>query len=234
MRLPPARRFAIIAAIGVMLSLHHASAHGQSLFNNRASAGPGRSSATSTAGSLFSSNIGFPQPATANATQGATGSFVGRSNRGFVGSRASSQSSSSGGETGNPDRRSAGSRTATGARGGGVGSERAPTPSLADGQREASSGVRRTPIVFRHRIAFEFPAKQATAITGQLTKQLANLADRYPDFAQIKVFVEPDGLVKLQGQVPSDDTSKLAAIIAGLEPGVRGVQNELEVAGDRD
>ena len=233
MRLPTTYRFAILAAMGVAMWLHHPRVRAQSLFNNRASAGQGQTSATGTTGSLFG-NIGFPQPGNANATQGAGGSFVGRSNRGFVGSRASSTSSTSGGETNSTAPRPTRSRIAVGARGDGLAGTREATPASADGQREPSSGVRRTRIIPRLRIAFEFPATQASAITGQLTKQLENLAARYPDFAQIKVFAEPDGAVKLQGHVPSADARKLAAIIVGLEPGVRSVQNELAVAGDAD
>lgn len=232
MRLPTACRFAIMAATGVVLSLQHSCVHAQSLFNNRTSAG--QRSATSTTGSLFPRNTGFPQPASANATPGASGSFVGRSNRGFVGSRVSSQSSTSRGESDNAVRRSFGSRSATGLRGDGVAARGESTPPREGGQRDASSGVRRARIIPRHRIAFEFPAKPAAAITGQLTTQLAKLADRYPDFAHITALVEANGRVKLQGHVPSDDIRKLAAIIVGLEPGVRGVQNELAVEDDRE
>lgn len=228
MRRPTACRFAIFAAVGVALWMQHPCAWAQSLFNNPARAGQGQATGTSTTGSLFGS-IGFPQPV--NATQGAAGSFVGRSNRGFVGSRASSQSSSSGGETG---ARPGGSQRAAGARGDGSVNARASTPSSEDGQRQESGGARRARIIPRHRIAFEFPARQESAITGFLTTQLSNLAERYPDFAQIKVRVEAEGVVKLQGHVPSEHTRKLAAIIAGLEPGVRSVQNELTVAGDPD
>ncbi|MDA1052664.1 MAG: BON domain-containing protein [Planctomycetota bacterium] len=229
MRLPAAGRYAIVAAMSVALLMLHASANAQSLFNTRGSSGQTQASVTSTAASPFGS-IGFPRPASANNTQGAGGAFVGRSNRGFVGGRAASQSSASGGGDGNANRGAAGSRS------GGEGVvERAAVPPSADRQLESSiNSARRTRIIPRHRIAFEFPAKQAAAINGELTRQLANLAARYPDFAHIEVQVEPDGIVKLQGQVPSDDTRKLAEIIIGLEPGVRGVQNKLVLDSDGD
>jgi hypothetical protein len=177
---------------------------------------------------MFPSNIGFSPSTNTNATPGAGGAFVGRSNREFVGGREASQSVSGVGENSNANRRAAGSQDR-----GAAAVERAAVPPGADSQREATSnGIRRRQIVPRHRIAFAFPAKRPDAITGELSSQLANLAARYPDFSHITVLLEPDGLVKLQGQVPSDDTRRLAAIIVGLEPGVRSVQNELAVADD--
>lgn len=206
--------------------LYSSSATAQSLFSQRASASQAQSPSASTKGSLFSSNIGFPRSANATSAQGQGGSFIGRSNRGFVGAPASSPSSSPSGDLGDANRRSSNSRSA------GNTDAQTETPFSAEQQRETGTRSRRTRIIPRHRIAFDFPAKQATAITDQLTMQLANLSERYPNFAHIKVLVESNGLVKLLGEVPTDSTRKLAAIIVGLEPGVRSVQNELKVAGD--
>lgn len=225
MRLTTACGPAILAAAGFALSVHASCAHAQGLFGSRGSAGQNQPSATSPAGSLFSRNIGFPSSANTNQVPGSGRSFVGRSNQRFVGGGALSQSTSSGSDSANTNRRAAPRRVAAG--------EGTSTPVSREGAA-VSNGVRRKPIIPRHRIAFEFPAKAATAISGQLNSQLQKLAATKPEFAGIKVQVEPLGRVKLTGQVPSDDIRKLAAIMVRLEPGVRKVQNELAVAANRD
>ena len=218
---------ALIAATGFALAMQSSCAKAQSLFNNRASSGQGQT--TTTTGSLFSRNTGFAPAANATGAQGAASAFVGRSNRGFVGSRTASQSSASGADVGDASRRATAPRRA-----GSAVTERAETTPAASQQREAAgTRGRRRPIVPRHRIAFGFAPKQATAISSQLTTQLAKLSETNSDFANIQVQVEPGGRVKLQGQVPSNNTRKLVAILVRLEPGVRQVENELSVAAER-
>ena len=107
-------------------------------------------------------------------------------------------------------------------------------PQSTSRQQGALSGrSRRTSIVPRHRIAFEFPARRATEIRSRLQTQLDNLTTMNPDFARITLQVDAKGRVNLQGQVPSEATRKLAAILVRLEPGVRDVHNELSVEAER-
>lgn len=216
--------FASVVAATVALALQHACVQAQGLFNNQAAGGRTQTSATSTTGSLFSGNVGVQRSANAAASRRAGGSFVGRSNQGFVGGGTGSQSSTDGER----------SNTARGAE-----PARRLVRPATDGQAEASSaGGRRgtdggrgrpTKIVPRQRIAFPFVPRDATAISAELEKQLANLAARNADFAQVRVSVDAAGRVELRGQVPSENTRKLAALLIRLEPGVRAVHNELSV-----
>lgn len=220
MRRSTAGRFAVILALlGTAVSVPGSLAHAQSLFGNNAARGRNQPSATV---SNFS-RIGIPQPP--GAREGQSGGFIGRSNRGFVGNRAASQS---GGE-GNTVRGSAQPRRSVNT------AQNASPPARVSGPRETLPGTaRRRTIVPRHRIAFEFAAREATEISGTLQQQLENLAARNPAFARINVDVDSAGRVILQGQVPSENTRKLAAIMVRLEPGVRAVQNELAIEADHD
>lgn len=222
-------RVSIIAAAGFALSMHPSAAPAQSLFSSRGGSGQSQASGASSTGSLFSRNIGFPSGANANQTQAAGNAFVGRSNRGFVGAGGSGQSSSSNAEYSSSSRAPATRRAAvTVAEGNGT------TPLTGREGNVVTGQTQRKPIVPRHRIAFEFPVREKSAIGEHLRTQLARLAVRNPAFATIQIQVEPDGQVRLQGRVPSEDARKLAAILVGFEPGVRGVRNELVVESNRD
>jgi hypothetical protein len=222
-------RVSIFAAAGFALSMLPTAAPAQSLFSSRGGSGQNQSSGSTSTGSLFSRNTGFPSGANANQTQSAGNAFVGRSNRGFVGGGGTGQSSSSNAEFGGASRSPATRRAAAGAAEG-----NGSTP-LTGREGNVAPGLgQRKPIVPRHRIAFAYPAREKSAIGEHLRTQLAKLAVRNPAFATIEVQVEADGQVRLQGRVPADDTRKLAALLVGFEPGVRGVRNELVVEADRD
>lgn len=217
------RGYVILAVVVSVVSWQHGVVQAQGLFNKRASTG--RNQASATTGSMFPSITGFPQ--STNASNSPTGgrSFIGRSNRGFVGGRAASPSPSEN-NVGNARRSTDGTRRAD--------ERKAAPPSSSPAPPALPGRSRRTTIVPRHRIAFEFSARKAATISDQLQAQLQNLTARRPGFARIQVQVDANGRVKLQGQVSSEGTRKLVAILVRLEPGVRGVQNELSVVTDRE
>lgn len=216
------RRSILALIMGLAVCLPATYASGQSLFGNSRSSGSNRPSAT---GSLFSGSIGVsPSPASNPAP--ATGqSFVGRSNQGFVGGRGSSAAPQ--GDSAAP-RRPDSSRRSESSRRQATGSGSSATATAAESRRATGPG-RRT-LIPRHRIAFKFTARETSEIGTSLRLQLANLAARNPDFAEVRVELDAAGTVQLRGQVPSEATRKLAAILVRLEPGVRKVHNELTIA----
>jgi len=63
-----------------------------------------------------------------------------------------------------------------------------------------------------------------------LTARVDRLADTRPDFASVSFNVSGDGVAVLQGSVPTESASRLAANLLRMEPGIRKVQNNLTVA----
>jgi hypothetical protein len=76
-------------------------------------------------------------------------------------------------------------------------------------------------------VAFDYPRPSAETIQESLATRFAKLASK----EQFKgIDVEADGSsVILRGEVDSDRTSRLATILARMEPGVKRVRNELTV-----
>ncbi|MGC1272541.1 MAG: BON domain-containing protein [Planctomycetaceae bacterium] len=81
------------------------------------------------------------------------------------------------------------------------------------------------------RIAFDFTPATTTAAVERVSTQFAGIAERRPELADVTFATDNDGNVILRGNVASKEAAQLAAALVRLEPGVRGVVNELDVAG---
>lgn len=79
----------------------------------------------------------------------------------------------------------------------------------------------------RQKVAFTYPATTQTKLQTALNTRFDKLAKR-GGFEGIEIVADGDRVI-LRGQVDTDDTRKLAAMLASIEPGVSSVSNELTV-----
>jgi hypothetical protein len=214
------------------------SAFGQagSMFGSRGptsqSAAPvGRSgSRTSSGQSMFGSSAlesvgtSTTDPSQGGRTNGQQQEFIGRNsaNDRFVGSQASGQGS--GRTTNRTTNRS--SRTTTRRNNNQNGFN---MQNFQNADRNRGSSRSRVAIRPQQRIAFSYPQPSAAGISTALQSRFDRVADRQASLAEIAITTEADGVVVLKGEVASEDSKRLAAMIARLEPGVRSVRNELTV-----
>lgn len=83
------------------------------------------------------------------------------------------------------------------------------------------------------RLGFSFPTMSSTQVTRLApanSTQLTRFAASRPELNGIDVSLTASGTAVLSGQVNSTETSRLAANLVRLQPGVRNVQNNLSVA----
>ena len=84
------------------------------------------------------------------------------------------------------------------------------------------------------RIAFAAPsgtfAQQTGALAYSNSVQLTQFSSNRPELSGINVELTADGVAVLTGTSPSNDTSRLAANLVRLQPGVRRVNNQIAVA----
>ena len=84
------------------------------------------------------------------------------------------------------------------------------------------------------RIAFAAPSGTFAQQTGDLaysnSVQLTQFSTNRPELSGINVELTADGVAVLTGTSPSADTSRLAANLVRLQPGVRKVNNQIAVA----
>lgn len=76
-------------------------------------------------------------------------------------------------------------------------------------------------------VAFDHPSPDAETMRTSITTRFSKLASK-SQFKDVKVETDGD-VVVLRGEVDSPRTSRLAAIHARMEPGVKNVRNELTV-----
>lgn len=83
------------------------------------------------------------------------------------------------------------------------------------------------------RIAFAAPSGTFAQQTGILaysnSVQLTQFSTNRPELSGVKVELTADGVAVLTGTSPSTDTSRLAANLVRLQPGVRKVNNQIAV-----
>ena len=83
------------------------------------------------------------------------------------------------------------------------------------------------------RIAFAAPSGTFAQQTGVLaysnSVQLTQFSTNRPELSGVKVELTADGVAVLTGTSPSTDTSRLAANLVRLQPGVRKVNNQIAV-----
>jgi len=84
----------------------------------------------------------------------------------------------------------------------------------------------RIPIRPRHKIAFHYNTLQTANVESTLSARIVRL----PRFSTVQLTLDANGKVTLNGTVSTTDDIKLAAAMVRLEPGVRHVVNELQVA----
>lgn len=84
------------------------------------------------------------------------------------------------------------------------------------------------------RIAFAAPsgtfAQQSGVLAYSNSVQLTQFSTNRPELSGINVELTADGVAVLTGTSPSTDTSRLAANLVRLQPGVRRVNNQIAVA----
>lgn len=163
-------------------------------------------------------------------TQAGTASgFVGRNDNAgrFVGDQRVGQQSQQGGTgRGRQTTGNFGNRT-----GGGTG--RAFGDAQFGGPGGANQRSRRV-IRPRQEIAFAYPQRPNASISDSLNTHFTRISQRDPRLVSVTVVIDEQGAATLRGEVDSLQTSRLAAIMARLEPGVRSVENELTVQDNAD
>ena len=104
---------------------------------------------------------------------------------------------------------------------------------IASSSQSQQSGTPRE-IRTTMRIGFSFPTASAAQQSGRLANANALTFTRFtstrPEFSGINVSLANDGTAVLTGFSPSTETSRLAANLIRLQPGVRNVKNEVAVA----
>lgn len=177
-------------------------------------------------GGLTSTGLGGNQLGGTNQAGTAAG-FVGRNDSAgrFVGDQRVGQQSQQGNfGRGGPQSGNFGNRT-----GGGTGRAFGDAQfGRAGGENQRSRRVIRP----RQEIAFTFPQRSNSAISDSLNTQFTRLSARDPRLQNVTVVIDAGGAATLRGEVDSLETSRLASIMARLEPGVRSVENELTVEGN--
>lgn len=100
----------------------------------------------------------------------------------------------------------------------------------AQGQENAPAGAARL-LHAQQKVAFEHKEPQAEAASKVLAQRLKRLSQRRELKGAAGVKFEVTGnSVTIRGVVDSEDTKRLVGMLAGLEPGINKVHNELAIA----
>ena len=73
-------------------------------------------------------------------------------------------------------------------------------------------------------------AQQTGALAASNSVQLAQFSTNRPELSGVNVELTADGVAVLTGISPNTEASRLAANLVRLQPGVRKVNNQIEVA----
>jgi hypothetical protein len=92
-------------------------------------------------------------------------------------------------------------------------------------------GTRSQPkrMVTRHRVDFATSPVPETAVESKLETRFHGMISDRMSAKDLKFQVDADGVLVMHGEVDNAHDKALAALIASMEPGVRGVRNELDV-----
>lgn len=96
------------------------------------------------------------------------------------------------------------------------------------GQPDGGGNEIRSPVRMRLAVDFAYPSIPNTQLSATLTNRLARIQQ-----VQAVTPIEAEvrgGVVRLTGIVPSERDRELAARLVLLEPGIAGVQNDLQLA----
>ncbi len=83
----------------------------------------------------------------------------------------------------------------------------------------------------RARIAFRYTKPNVERVQSRLVARFEKIASDRAIFRGLVVTTDDEGTVTLRGTVEDSESARLVANVVRLEPGVRGVRNELKVAG---
>jgi len=76
-------------------------------------------------------------------------------------------------------------------------------------------------------VAFEHPTLQMAEVLSSIEGHFKKLSTRHPSLSAVKLTTAEDGDVVLTGEAASRADAKMAESLVRLEPGVRGVRNEM-------
>ena len=83
------------------------------------------------------------------------------------------------------------------------------------------------------RIGFKFPTASAAQQTGSLASanslSLSRFSQNRPELAGVNVSLNGDGTAVLTGSLPTIESSRLAANLMRIQPGVRKIDNQIAV-----
>lgn len=96
------------------------------------------------------------------------------------------------------------------------------------GTRETTGQPRRVPVSLK--LGFAAPTPQAaTALTGVYSVSFDRYLAVRPELSEVGASMDDDGVVTLTGIVADSSSQRLAANLIRLQPGVRRIQNRIEV-----
>ena len=98
------------------------------------------------------------------------------------------------------------------------------------GQYGNNSQSRARKIRPRQRIAFKFPRLKGIHISNSLGVRFKDISVKAPALKGLGIKVDDKGTAVLTGSVVDDHAKRLAANLVRLEPGVRKIDNQLQVA----
>ncbi|MEX2288428.1 MAG: BON domain-containing protein [Planctomycetaceae bacterium] len=101
---------------------------------------------------------------------------------------------------------------------------------LANNGRQQVNRTLPKRMITRHVVDFDAPAVSGSAIETKLDTRFQGAISKRINAKDLKFEVDPDGVLVMRGEVETPQDKDLAARIASMEPGVRGVRNELVVA----
>lgn len=100
----------------------------------------------------------------------------------------------------------------------------------ANSQSRGQAGADRLTIRPAMRIGFETTPRASTISSPRFATRFSDIIERRPELRGVNFVTDESGRVLLRGTVANEGARDLAAAIVRLEPGVRDVVNELEVA----
>lgn len=175
----------------------------------------GGSNRSGGSGNSMFGNSGFGQN---QMNQNANNGFIGANGQdGFIGRSAQGQANGQQGQRGRQGR------------GAGGGNRTLDQGFMNQLNQQGGGGMQAQTPQIRPRLkaAFDFPEASAAPVVASSRIRFDKLTARYPQLSQVNVAEGERGVVVLTGEVGSRDTAKMAESLLRLEPGVRGVQNNL-------
>lgn len=79
----------------------------------------------------------------------------------------------------------------------------------------------------RQKVAFTHPTFEIPKVVASLEGRFQKMSTKNPSLNTVKLVTDQDGTVVLTGEARSATEAKLAESLVRLEPGIRGVRNEL-------